>query len=168
MKMKNILFLLIFWLAQPCMASIGIGFIEISQDGDLFLYTSEKIEGKTSILYTPNLIKSEDCCKKLHGYDFLNQGITSITMGENDVISYKLKEKIKTNSDGKIIGIAVINPRKIINRGNEIIAFKGGESYILKTCFGTEGINLFAYRKNKIVNHLYFYLDYDISSTCQN
>jgi hypothetical protein len=150
------------------MASIGIGFIEVSQDGDFFLYTSEKIEKQTSIIYKLDLNKSEDCCEKLYGHDFLNQGRTNIIMGESDVFSYKSKEKIKINSTERMIGIAVINPSRAISRGNEVIVFKGKKVYLLKACFGTEGINLFLYQKDKVVNHIYFYLNYDISPTCQN
>jgi hypothetical protein len=149
------------------MASIGIGFIEVSRDGDLFLYTSEKIENQTSIFYKLDLNKSEGCCKRLYGHDFLNQGITDTIIGETDILSYRLKEKIKTNSNERMIGIAAINPSKIINSGGKVIAFKGRKAYILKTCFGTEGINLFAYQNDKISNHLYFYLNYDISPTCK-
>ncbi|MFC5767780.1 hypothetical protein [Thauera sinica] len=166
--MAKILFLLILSIANQCVAAIGIGFSERRPDGNVFLYTSEKIRESTIIRLKFGINQDAKCCQILHGRDFQKTDSVDFVMGNKEVAGYELKKRGSEKRGERKIGVAIINSSSARNYKKDVKAFKDGKQYLITTCFGTEGVNLKLYGGRDLLDSLYYYLGYDVPATCND
>lgn len=155
--------------------AIGIGFIQIKPDGEIYLHTDEKLTKDTPIyIQIPSENAEMLCCRKLQGSDFTGLGDSDVVTTETTIVKkYVLRKSVISTKDELNIGMSVIGANKVIVKKNLIYAINKKNHFFIKRCFGIEGVNLRMSNTTKFkkpIKSMYYSLGYDIEpnkNSCQ-
>lgn len=154
---------------------IGIGFIEptpINKPNAVILYSSQELDSNSTVDFEYKLSSGQTkCCQRISGSAFKETQATervSAMGAAAQIYTYtaSMKSLSVVGVDG-FISTAVINADSTEKTRSKLItARKSHNEFTIERCYGTEGINLYRKKNGTTLEHLYFYLNYDIDPTC--
>ena len=182
MNLRNfLLLLLILCYSQAVLATNKasekpeIGFIELvlnqSNQIKAFLHTRVSLQHIHSVLaeYSEKNHRVV-CCKKILPNELVEIPLPeSISAGADNLMhSYRVDSETFSAS-GHYLGIAAINVDNLkASKSGMVASQNNGATITIKTCYGSEGLNLVKWESAKPVEVLYFYFNADIESTCED
>lgn len=171
MNTKN--FFLVFFIALffsfSCCA-IEVAFFDVDDSGDVYLHTPKTLNQRDRITVLRDDPKS-GCCLFFSGGDFLkidkSETVSSVEDGRQ-VMRYKLalkkhSELLNPQVSAVIIGNVSVKSSQV----GKVHVLSSGKTYVIETCYGIEGRNLYLKDKDKQIQHLYYYFNVDIESNCK-
>jgi len=149
--------------------AIEVAFFDVDNNGGVYLHASKDLEKSDKILVMSD-DQEKGCCLKFSGKEFSKIGNSEQVSSDDDgrsVFQYKLSSK--SNIKFKIqTSAAIIGNVKLISTGKEEFKFSSSsKNYVVNTCYGTEGRNLYLKRQGKQIQHLYYYFNYAIETNCK-
>lgn len=158
--------------ALLCMSSHAatIGFMEVTNKGDIFLHTLQKVApDEIIVIQTSKTDSVQTCCQVIRPGELEATEKSSSVMTEDDAepVTYRVKTKLAHLSGHPELRVAVSGKVELTASYKDGLDFKeSGAEYQARACYGVEGLNLTLRSMKNKSQSIYYYFGYDIEPTC--